>query len=121
MIPTRLACHPGGTLEVGDLTVFNYRVTVEAHRSIRIGRRCMLGSSVRLCDAGPERVAPIAIGEDVWLAHGVIVEPGVTVGDRSVVSAGSVVKRDVPAHSLAAGNPARSVSLALAPGARQGA
>ena len=48
----------------------------------------------------------ITIGEDCWLGGGVVVCPGVTIGDRSVVAAGSVVVRDIPADSLAAGNPA---------------
>jgi maltose O-acetyltransferase len=115
MIPARLSCAPGATLEVGDRTGFN-SATVEAYGSIRIGRRCLLASGVRVCDKGPGGIAPIVIGDDVWLAHGVTIEPGVTVGNGSVVSAGSVVKRDVPPNSLAAGNPARSVSLALAVG-----
>jgi maltose O-acetyltransferase len=74
----------------------------------------MLASLVRICDRGRDGVSPVTIGDDVWLAHGVIVEPGVTIGDGSVVSAGSVVTRDVPAGHLAGGNPARSVRLSMA-------
>ena len=114
MIPTDLICRPGARLEVGERSVFNYGVSIEAHASVRIGRRCMLASSVRICDRGPHGVAPIVILDDVWIAHGATVEPGVTIGEGSVVSAGSVVKRDVPPRSLAAGNPARCLSLELA-------
>jgi maltose O-acetyltransferase len=53
--------------------------------------------------------APVSIGDDVWLGAGVLVLPGVTVGDRSVVAAGAVVSEDVPADSLAVGIPARIV------------
>ena len=51
----------------------------------------------------------ITIGEDCWLGGGGVVCPGVTIGDRAVVGAGSVVTRDIPADSVAAGNPARII------------
>jgi maltose O-acetyltransferase len=114
MIATELVAHPGAALEIGDECVFNYAVSIEAHASVSIGKRCMLASFVRLCDAGQAGVAPIVVGDDVWIAHGAIIEPGVTIGEGSVVAAGSVVTRDVPPRSIAAGNPARSMSLALA-------
>jgi tetrahydrodipicolinate N-succinyltransferase len=113
MVPTELLCDPGATLSVGAGTVMNYGASIEASRSVRIGQRCMLASFVRISDRGPAGSAEVTIGDDVWLAHGVIVEPGVTIGDGSVVSAGSVVTSDVPARSIAAGNPARSMSLAM--------
>jgi maltose O-acetyltransferase len=71
----------------------------------------MFGSMVRIRDAGEGGVAAVLIGDDVWLAHGAIVEPGVTIGAGSVVSAGSVVRSDVPPRSLAVGNPAVCVPL----------
>lgn len=116
MTATELRCHAGATLEVGDDTIFGYGVTVEAHRSIRIGRRCMLASAVQIRDddgaAGGAR--PTAIGDDVWIAHGAEVRPGVRVGDRSVVAAGSLVCRDVPDGMLAIGRPARCIGLEFA-------
>ena len=114
MLPTRLVAHPGARLEVGARTVLNYGVSLEAHGRVHIGQRCMLGSFVRLCDRGLDgRGGALVIGDDVWLAHGVIVEAGVTIGEGAVVAAGSVVVHDVPPHSLALGNPARAMSLAL--------
>lgn len=50
---------------------------------------------------------PITIGNSVWLGGGVIVCPGVTIGDNTVVGAGAIVTRDLPANVLAVGNPAR--------------
>ena len=52
---------------------------------------------------------PITIGKDCWLGAGVIVCPGVTIGDRCVIGAGSVVVKDIPADSMAVGNPARVI------------
>ena len=64
--------------------------------------------------AGPRRdkweaASPITIGHNVWLGGGVIVLPGVTIGDNTVVGAGSVVTRDLPPDVVAVGNPARVV------------
>jgi maltose O-acetyltransferase len=54
----------------------------------------------------------------VWLAHGAVVEPGVTIGNGAVIGAGAVVTRDVPAGMLALGNPARVMSQGLSSGGR---
>jgi maltose O-acetyltransferase len=59
--------------------------------------------------SGLESALPIAIGNGVWLGGGTIVCPGVTIGENTVVGAGSVVVRDLPANVLAVGNPCRVV------------
>jgi maltose O-acetyltransferase len=56
-----------------------------------------------------EAARPIVIGDNVWLGGGVIVCPGVTIGEDTVVGAGAVVTRDLPANVVAVGNPARVV------------
>ncbi|MGH7280133.1 MAG: acyltransferase [Polyangiaceae bacterium] len=111
MFATELTCHPGAELSIGARTLLSYGVTVEATDRVRIGERCMFGSMVCIRDSGPRGSAPIHIGDDVWVAHGAIVQPGVTIGNASVVGAGSVVRDDVPPYSLATGNPAVSVPL----------
>jgi maltose O-acetyltransferase len=111
VIPATVAAHRGAELVVGARTVVAPAARLEAWRSVRIGRRCMIASRVQVADRDHYGMAPIVIGDDVWLAHGVTIEPGVTIGDGSVVSAGSVVRRDVPPRSLAGGNPAVSVPL----------
>jgi acetyltransferase-like isoleucine patch superfamily enzyme len=113
MIPTQLVVHPHASLDIGCETVLNYGVSIEAHDHIRIGARCMLGSMVRICDFDRGRRAPVVVGDDVWIAHGAIVLPGVSIGDGAVVSAGAVVTSTVPAGHLASGNPARLLPLAL--------
>ncbi len=118
MIPQELLCFEGAELTVGDASLFNYGVSIRAVQSVRIGARCMFGSFVHVHDHNGKKGAPIVIGDDVWIAHGAIVEPGVTIGDGSVVSAGSVVVDDVPAGSLAVGNPARCTELVADPRGR---
>jgi acetyltransferase-like isoleucine patch superfamily enzyme len=111
-IPQEIVCEEGATVTIGGSTVFNYGVSIRAKSAVTIGARCMFGSLVILHDSNRAKTAPITIGNDVWVAHGVIIEPGITIGEGSVVGAGSVVTEDVPPHSLAAGNPARSTPLA---------
>jgi maltose O-acetyltransferase len=59
--------------------------------------------------SGLELARPITIGEDVWIGGSVVICPGVRVGDRTVIGAGSVVTRDIPADVFAAGNPCRVI------------
>jgi acetyltransferase-like isoleucine patch superfamily enzyme len=66
-------------------------------------------------------VLPITIGDNVWIGGRSIVHPGVTIGDHSVVSAGSVVMSDVPANAVVAGNPARAVMTTRRHGVDRGA
>lgn len=115
MLASELICRPGGAIRIGDESGFNYGVSIEAAREVRLGRGCMVASFVRISDHDGGEAKPVVIGDGVWIAHGAIIKPGVTIGDRSVVSAGSVVERDVPPDSLAVGNPARSMPLGMIP------
>ncbi len=107
---TALHVRRGASLIIGAKCYFNYGVQLDVHQSVRMGDRCMFGSYVRIQDA-PGR--PVILGADVWVAHGAVINPGVTLGDGAVVSAGSVVNTDVPAGMLAIGNPARLMSQRL--------
>ena len=111
MIPSELVTHSGAVLRIGSSSNFNYGSSYEAHQHVSIGQRCLFASMVRVSDRNGPRTAPVIIGDDVWVAHGAIIEAGVTVGNGSVVAAGSVVTKDVPPRCLAIGNPARSVPL----------
>lgn len=110
----------GRNVHVGDNVYMNFGVTMVDDETITIGEATMLGPHVVLATAAhplqPElrsRAAqynlPVTIGRNVWLGAGVIVLPGVSIGDNSVVGAGAVVTKDIPANSVAYGNPCRTV------------
>ncbi|MDH6224503.1 MULTISPECIES: sugar O-acetyltransferase [Streptomyces] len=110
----------GSNITIGARTFVNYNLTALDVAAVVIGEDCQIGPNVQLLtpthpvEPGPRRdkleaAKPITIGDNVWLGGGVIVCPGVSIGDDSVIGAGSVVTRDVPAGVVALGNPARVV------------
>jgi len=115
-----LYCDFGFHIALGDRTFVNFGLVALDVAPITVGADCQLGPDVQLLtpihplDAelrrdGWEQAAPITLGDNVWLGGGVIVLPGVTIGSDTVVGAGSVVSRDLPAGVLAVGTPARVV------------
>jgi len=110
----------GENIVVGEGSFANYGLTALDVATITIGVHCQFGPNVQLLTpihpleptprrAGLESADPIVIGDNVWLGGGVIVCPGVTIGDDCVIGAGAVVTRDIPARSLAVGSPARVI------------
>lgn len=112
-VPTVLCVAAGAHLDIGRECHFNYGVSFDVARSVRVGDRCFFGSYVSIGDAGPEDLRPVVLGCDVWVAHGATIQPGVTIGDGAVIAAGAVVGADVPPGMLAMGNPARVMSQQL--------
>ena len=109
-------------LRVGDRTFVNFGLVALDVAGITIGDDVQIGPNVQLLtpvhpvEPGPRRekleaARPIIIGDNVWLGGGVIVCPGVTIGENTVVGAGAVVTRDLPANVLAVGNPARRIRV----------
>ena len=113
-------CDYGYNIEAGDKVFFNFNCVVLDVMKVSIGSRTLFGPNVQIYTAthpihfkeragGLEYAKPIAIGEDVWIGGSVVICPGVTIGNRSVIGAGSVVTRDIPADVFAAGNPCRVI------------
>lgn len=119
-VRTGFRCDYGTHLSIGDRTFANYGLVVLDCAEVRIGNDCQLATNVQLLTAthpldpadrrsGWELAHPITLEDDVWLGGGVIVCPGVTIGAATVVGAGAVVTKDLPAGVVAVGSPARPV------------
>ncbi len=111
-------CDFGDGISIGARTFINSCCTMLDTAPITVGDECHIAANVQLVgathpiDPGPRRAGweyarPVAVADGVWLGAGVIVLPGVSVGENTVVGAGSVVTRDLPANVIAYGNPAR--------------
>ncbi len=108
----------GKHIHFGNYVYVNFNGTFVDDTHIYVGDYTMFGPNVVIATAGHpilpelrERVyqynAPVRVGRNCWLGAGVIVVPGVTIGDNTVVGAGSVVTKDLPANVVAAGNPCK--------------
>jgi maltose O-acetyltransferase len=113
-------CDYGYHISVGARTFINYNAVVLDGAAVTIGSDVQIGPNVSLLTAlhpletverrrGTETAQPVSIGDGAWLATGVIVLPGVSVGADTVVGAGSVVTRDLPDGHLCFGNPCRVI------------
>ena len=113
-------CDYGTNIRLGSKVFFNFNCVVLDVMQITIGSNVLFGPSVQVYTATHpieaeirrkrlEFAKPVTIGSDVWIGGGAIICPGVTIGDRTVIGAGSVVTRDVPKDVLAAGNPCKII------------
>jgi maltose O-acetyltransferase len=115
-------CDYGSLISIGDRAFINYNAIILDSTPVTIGERTWIGPCLQLytathpLDAATRTAArplesakPITIGNDVWIGGGVIILPGVTIGDEAVIGAGSVVTRDIPPRVVAVGNPCRVV------------
>lgn len=114
-------CDYGYNIYTGANVYFNFNCILLDVVPIRIGSNVLFGPNVQIYTAthptdvyerqkGLEYGKPISIGNDSWIGGGVIISPGITIGERCIVGAGSVVTKDIPANKIVAGNPAREIS-----------
>jgi len=108
----------GKHIHFGKNVYANFNFTAVDDTHIYVGDYTMIGPNVTLATAGHPILpnlrqqgyqynAPIHIGKNCWLGAGVIVLPGVTIGDNTVIGAGSIVTKDIPANVVAVGNPCK--------------
>ncbi|MDQ3279966.1 MAG: sugar O-acetyltransferase [Acidobacteriota bacterium] len=112
-------CDYGTNIELGERVFFNFNCVVLDVCRIRIGDFTLFGPAVQIYTPmhpfnaaqrrNEEFGKPVDIGSDVWVGGGAIILPGVRIGSRSVIGAGSVVTRDIPDGVFAAGNPCRVI------------
>ncbi len=121
--------HYGCHTKIGKGTFINFNFTVQDDTYVTIGENCAFGPNVTIVtpqhplrpeerhlvldrEGKPAHMCyaqPVVIGNDCWFGANVVVCPGVTIGDGCVIGAGSVVTRDIPANSIAAGVPCRVI------------
>jgi acetyltransferase-like isoleucine patch superfamily enzyme len=118
IVPIEFVSYKDARISIGDHTFINYGSSISAYKQVKIGRHCLLGHHTLIVDRNEHGVeqrevapppAQVIIDDHVWIGSRVIILPGVLVGHHSVIGAGSVVTRDIPANCLAVGNPARVV------------
>ena len=113
-------CDYGFNIEIGKNFFANYNCTIIDVAKVTIGDNCLFAPNVSIYTAGHpvhpdtrnsryEYGKPVTIGDNVWIGGNAVVLPGVTIGSNCVIGAGSVVTRDVPPWSIAAGNPCRVI------------
>ena len=112
-------CDYGSNILLGERVFFNFNCVVLDVCRVTIGDYTLFGPAVQIYTAThpmnadlrrkQEFAKPIEIGSDVWVGGGAIICPGVRIGSRSVIGAGSVVTRDMPDGVFAAGNPCRVI------------
>ena len=131
---SRYAAHP--TLEIGSHSGVGHNCSFSVGKRITIGDHCRLASNTCLFDSSghasdpaarragapppADEVRPIVIEDNVWIGRSCIIYPGVTIGEGSIVSAGSVVVGTVPPYTVVAGNPARKIARLPQPGVENG-
>jgi maltose O-acetyltransferase len=113
-----LRCDYGFNISIGDRTLINFDCVLLDCGRITIGHEVQFGPGVHIYTAthpidakarrsGVEYALPVSIGDGAWLGGGAIVCPGMTIGENTVVGAGSVVTQDLPPNVVAVGNPCR--------------
>jgi acetyltransferase-like isoleucine patch superfamily enzyme len=115
---------PQAELSIGEFGFLGRDVEIEVSGTIRIGRGALIAPGVYMTDHNhdvrltseamferPCLVAPIDIGDDVWIGAKAVILPGVSIGTGAIVAAGAVVNRDVPANAIVGGVPARLIRM----------
>lgn len=113
-------CDYGYNIRVGKNFYANFNLVILDEAPVTFGDNVFIAPDCGFYTAGHpinaeernkglEYARPITVGDNVWIGAGVRVLPGVTIGDNCVIGAGSVVVRDIPPHSLAAGNPCKVI------------
>jgi len=113
-------CDYGYNIKAGNNVFMNFDCVILDVMAVEIGDQTMFGPGVHIYTAthplnaeerlsGREYAKPVKIGKKVWVGGGAIICPGVTIGDRAVIGAGSVVTKDIPNDVFAAGNPCKVI------------
>lgn len=111
-------CDYGYNIEIGNKFYANTNVTILDCAKVSIGNNVFIGPNVGIYTVSHpihheprnqffEQAQPITIGNNVWIGGSVVINPGVTIGDNSVIGSGSVVTKNIPSDVIAVGNPCK--------------
>ena len=120
IIESPFHCDYGYNIELGENFYMNVNCVILDEARVIFGDNVFVAPGcgfytaghpfdIELRNKGMEYAKPITVGNNVWIGGNAVVLPGVTIGDNCVIGAGSVVNRDIPANTLAAGNPCRVI------------
>lgn len=120
LIEQPIYCDYGYNIELGERFYSNHNLIILDGAKVTFGNDVFIGPNcsfyttnhaldVPRRNEGLEQVKPIAIGNNVWIGGNVVILQGVTIGDNTVIGAGSVVTKDIPSNCIAAGNPAKII------------
>mgnify|MGYP001163566779 CR=1 FL=1 len=114
--PVKIYISENADLSFGNQVFLNNRVHISCSNKIKLGTHVDVGDECLIIDNDfhnvgdtPSKDAPIIIEDNVWIATRVIILKGVTIGEGSVIGAGSLVTKSIPSNSFAAGNPAKVI------------
>ncbi len=113
-------CDYGYNIEIGENFYANHNLVILDCAKVQFGKNVFIGPNCGFYTAGhpinvQERIKgleyakPIIVGDNVWIGGNVAVMPGVTIGDNTIIGAGSVVTKDIPGNVVAVGNPCKVV------------
>lgn len=113
-------CDYGSNIEIGENFFCNYNCVILDCGKVTIGANVMFAPNVAIYAAGHpihheprnaqlEYGLPITIGDNVWIGGNTVINPGVTIGDNCVIGSGSVITKDIPANTIAVGNPCKVI------------
>lgn len=112
-------CDYGFNIEIGEKFFSNHNLVILDANKVKIGNNVQIGPNCGIYTSGHpidkderrkvEYAKPITIGNDVWIGGNVCIMPGVTIGDNTVIGAGSIVTKDIPANVIAVGNPCKVI------------
>lgn len=111
-------CDYGYNIKIGENFYSNYNLIILDCAPVKIGDNVLIGPNVSIYTAGHplhyeirnqeyEYAFPIIIGDNVWIGGNVVINPGVSIGENSVIGSGSVVTKDIPKNVIAIGNPCK--------------
>jgi acetyltransferase-like isoleucine patch superfamily enzyme len=113
-------CDYGYNIEIGENFYCNYNCIILDCAKVTIGSNVFFAPNVGIYTAGHpvhhefrnteyEYAFPITIGDNIWIGANTVINPGIIIGDNCVIGSGSVITKDIPANSIAAGNPCRVI------------